>query len=468
MKCSYGLIYIIINVSITILMVQCEDENYFEDIRNPDQIVDPHSFYYDRQSKKMLTETDPEVVESSVEINNEVEKELKYCKQINNFSSHEAIFYKRLINLLLLNINIKAKDDISVVGILEIEISHLQMEILQNLDTQKTSLRELDEIMSNIIRKPLYNDMIDFMHVLDVLIDKFEMALKVIQTHPDGAIIVFGMLMIFLTFRMIKRGHGFSMFIILQIIFVSSFFMTWWQLIQEAEIKSTAEQMKFASIPISCQPDKMSMWDKFVSFITSNDDCEKYYQVTMSNPKLKITPAFVLSHFITTVVLHPFTHVGTVVSDFINNATADLPWTYAWIIKCILYLCVGTTIIALPFCLSGTSINLGLGPLFKIGLGHPKKDRKGNSLQDVQKRDRLEIILQVPHGTRVPAIQGASEIKESNEAQILDNDSHELREDSSCGDTITNTKRSKSDNKKLECEQINSDELKKNNGSGDN
>ena len=53
----------------------------------------------------------------------------------------------------------------------------------------------------------------------------------------------------------------------------------------------------------------------------ANDDCEKYYETIMSNPKLKITPAFALSHFITTVILHPVSHMGTVISDFINNAT---------------------------------------------------------------------------------------------------------------------------------------------------
>lgn len=101
--------------------------------------------------------------------------------------------------------------------------------------------------------------------------------------------------------------------------------------------------MKFSDIPISCQPDKMNLWHKFVSFfckyigtlknalesychlsiVVAKDDCEQYYETVMSNPKLKITPAFALSHFITTVVLHPVTHIGTVISGFINNATGN-------------------------------------------------------------------------------------------------------------------------------------------------
>lgn len=38
--------------------------------------------------------------------NNEDQNNLK-SKQANNYSSHEAIFYKRLINLLLSNIHIQ-------------------------------------------------------------------------------------------------------------------------------------------------------------------------------------------------------------------------------------------------------------------------------------------------------------------------------------------------------------------------
>ena len=213
-------------------------------------------------------------------------------------------------------------------------------------------------------------------HIFDALLKSFSMALEIINQHPNGAIIVFAMIMLGLMIRMIKKRQGFPMFIIIQIIFVMSFFMTWWQLLQEAEIASIAAQMKFANVPISCQPDKMSMWDKFVSFVFSNEDCEKYYQATMSNPKLKVTPAFALSHFITTVILHPITHMGTVVSGFIHNATDNLPWAYAWFIKCILYLCVGCVMIMLPIGLLRGSINFGIGPFFRFGMDYRSKDKK--------------------------------------------------------------------------------------------
>lgn len=80
-----------------------------------------------------------------------------------------------------------------------------------------------------------------------------------------------------------------------------------------------------------------------------------------------------------------------------------LPWTYAWLIKCILYLCVGLIIIMLPICISGASVSLGVGPLFRFGIDYCRKDKKntndrqGNSLENVDKRDPIQIILQVIH-----------------------------------------------------------------------
>lgn len=463
MKHLSGYICVIMNVSAIIWVVQCKDENYFEDVMNSDEMIDPHSFYYDKHSKQMVKDINVETGPDSIIVDTAIEI-VKPNQETDNHSTREKIFYKRLVNMLLSNLKILAKDEVSTVGILEIEVSHSQMEILQKFQIQKTSLREIDEILSNIIRKPQQDPLAGAVHIFDVLLKSFSMALEIIQQHPDGAIIAFAMIMLGLMFRMIKRGQGFPMFIIIQIIFVMSFFMTWWQLLQEAEIASIAAQMKFANVPISCQPDKMSMWDKFVSFVSSNEDCEKYYQATMSNPKLKITPAFALSHFITTVILHPITHMGTVVSDFIDNATDNLPWTYAWLVKCILYLCVGFVIIILPICISGASVSVVLGPLFRFGMDYRRKDKEN-------KRDPIQIILQVPQGTSVPAVNSASSIEQPKAIQSLQknneeaetiiekSDCYEHYDDLSGGDTRTNIVLSQNNDRK--------DEICKNDGAGD-
>lgn len=474
MKDSSRFMYIIVYILALSLIANCEDENYFEETMDPNELIDPHSFFYDRQTKSMIK--GPEVQSTVDESTNDIHTSIKPLKKLVNHSSHEGVFYKRLINLLLSNINIQVKDEVSIIGILEIEITHSQMEILQNFHTRKTSLREVDEILSNIIKKPRINYLSGVMYVYDVILQKFDIILTVIQQYPDGAMIVFAVLMISLTFKLLSRRQGFPIFLSIQFIFILSFFMTWWQLIQEAEVKFAAEQMKFTDLPVSCQPNKMNMWDKFVSLVSTNEDCEKYYQAKMSNPKLKITPAFALSHFITTVVLHPITHVGTVVSGFINNATGELSFVYAWLVKCILFVCVGITIIVIPFCLSGASIDFGLGPLLRFGISH-KKSEKGNSLKNVEKRDPVQIILQVPEGIKLPQIKDKSDTEQLKVVKMIQNDYEEsdredsfeeLDEDLSCGDTVKNTQRSEKDNKKSKTrKELNATKIEKDDGRGD-
>ncbi|XP_031841311.1 uncharacterized protein LOC116430831 isoform X2 [Nomia melanderi] len=390
MKNLSQFIYILFNVCCMFFIINCEEEAYFENVSDSEDLIDPHSFFYDKHNKRMIKESGDNIktedTSEKIMSENKDTKECNCVSQVNNCENHEIVFYKRLINLLLANINIKEEDDISLVGVLEIEISHAQMKILQDFHPQKISLRKVDEILSHVIKKPQY--IFGVTYFFDSLLNKFEMAFKIIQDHPDGAIIVFLILMMGLMLRMLKQNRRFPLFIMIQIIFVSSFFMTWWQLVQEAEIKAVAQQMKFANVPISCQPDKMTMWDKFVSFVTSNEDCEKYYEAMMSNPKLKITPAHALSHFITTVILHPVTHIGTVISVFINNATDGLSWTYAWIIKFMLFLCVAVVIIMIPMCLSGAALNFGIGPLLRFGIDYKKRDRKGATGYECTSRDR--------------------------------------------------------------------------------
>ncbi|PBC32116.1 Chloride channel CLIC protein [Apis cerana cerana] len=452
MKYSREFIFLSIHILAVILVTNCEDENYFENIENTEELVDPHSFFYNKQSKTMIKDIKVDMIKV-MQNNNEDQNNLK-SKQANNYSSHEAIFYKRLINLLLSNIHIQNEDEVSITGILEIEISHSQMEILKNFQIHKTSLKEIDDIFSNIIRKPQYNYISGVMNILDILHRGFRTMLQTIQEHQDGAIIIFTMLIVCSTFRMITWGRRFPIFSIIQVIFILSFFMTWWQLIKEAEVKSIAAQMKFSQIPISCQPDKMNMWNKFVSLFY--DDCEKYYETIMTNPKLKITPAFALSHFITTVILHPITHIGSIISVFIDNAT-------------------GFVIITIPFYLSGASFNLGFG-LLKLGIGHEKKKEKGNSLQSIENREPVQIILKVTHGTDVNQITNIPMITQSNALETLkkkeviatNNDSQEDYDDLCCGDAITNNKLFKNDDKESDkYESLDAIPIERNDGSGD-
>lgn len=59
------------------------------------------------------------------------------------------------------------------------------MEILRNFHVHKTSLKEIDDIFSNIIRKPQYNYMSGeyITNILDILHKGFRTMLQTIQEH---------------------------------------------------------------------------------------------------------------------------------------------------------------------------------------------------------------------------------------------------------------------------------------------
>lgn len=57
------------------------------------------------------------------------------------------------------------------------------MEILKNFQIHKTSLKEIDDIFSNIIRKPQYNYISGVMNILDILHRGFRIMLQTIQEH---------------------------------------------------------------------------------------------------------------------------------------------------------------------------------------------------------------------------------------------------------------------------------------------
>jgi len=43
----------------------------------------------------------------------------------------------------------------------------------------------------------------------------------------------------------------------------------------------------------------------------------------MTNPRLQVTPALVLTHLLTTVIFQPLTYFGLIISEFIDNATSE-------------------------------------------------------------------------------------------------------------------------------------------------
>jgi hypothetical protein len=57
------------------------------------------------------------------------------------------------------------------------------------------------------------------------------------------------------------------------------------------------------------------------NLFTASNDCEKYYESIMTNPRLQVTPAYALTHFLSVTIFQPFSYFGLVISEFIENAT---------------------------------------------------------------------------------------------------------------------------------------------------
>lgn len=57
------------------------------------------------------------------------------------------------------------------------------------------------------------------------------------------------------------------------------------------------------------------------NLFTATNDCEKYYETIMTNPRLQVTPALALTHFLSTVFFQPISYFGLVISEFVDNAT---------------------------------------------------------------------------------------------------------------------------------------------------
>ncbi|KYM81309.1 SAP domain-containing ribonucleoprotein [Atta colombica] len=156
---------------------------------------------------------------------------------------------------------------------------------------------------------------------------------------------------------------------------------------QEAEIKLMAAQAKYREMPIACQPHKMNFLDRMTEWLLPTNNCEKYYETIMTNPRLQVTPALVLTHLFTTVIFQPLTYFGLIISEFIDNATSKLNFLYKFLITIALFLSICICIILIPFSWIGGSINFGFGPFFRFGM-------KGRQNSNQNQGDRIERIYE--------------------------------------------------------------------------
>ncbi|XP_025157850.1 uncharacterized protein LOC105185035 isoform X2 [Harpegnathos saltator] len=307
------------------------------------------------------------------------------CKELDGRNTQEAVFYKRMIAVLLSNLVVQEVND-NLIGTLSMEASSSQFKYLQDFVKGQGSIKEVDRILDSVIKQSNYPGsyyVTQTSYYFSILSESLIQYALIIKEHWDITIILFIVVCSFIVLKRQRWSRGLVIFLLFDVIFVTSFFITWWRLIQEAEIKLMAAQAQFAEMPIACQPHKMGIWDKIVVWFSRTNDCEKYYETLMANPRLQVTPAFALTHFLSAVIFHPLSYLGLIMSEFIDNATSKMNGIYAFPVTIILSISFCVCIILLPLFLIGGSFNLGIGPFFRFGI-------KGRGNQVNQERiDRI-------------------------------------------------------------------------------
>ncbi|XP_051175631.1 chloride channel CLIC-like protein 1 isoform X3 [Leptopilina boulardi] len=352
-----------------------------------------------------------ETIESS---NCNCDKKLKECKdEMSNALAFE-MFSKRLVNMLLSHITFKEEDEIFS-GKIYLEATSSQMQVLRDFGNVKVSIRSVDSILSDIIRKPSTSFFEDAISYSDLF-------LSIIQRNKSTCVGILIVMFILFVSRYIRWTRGAIILLVIDLIIVISFFMTWYQLVKEVEIKQTAKQMMFSKMPIECQPEKMNMMQYImskVSFQGSTEQCEKYVEAMIVDPFVQVTPVMALSHMCTNFILHPLSVAGHVISNFVDNATEKLAWPMRWTVTLLLFIGVALLIIVLPFSLFGGSLGFGIGPLFHFTLGRQKEKIP---VCDVKSPERIELIREVPTNIAIQRTESVNMKKADNKVvkQLLE------------------------------------------------
>ncbi|XP_035726306.1 uncharacterized protein LOC118443428 isoform X2 [Vespa mandarinia] len=354
------------------------------DLKQTEDYIDPHSFYYDRHKKQIIKDTKIFSRKQDTKSN-----QVELLKESNENCEAVKVYYKRLIMKLLLIAKLKMDDDDddTVKGQLFVKGTRAQIETLRKVETDNYSMKEIDVILSKILLEPSFFDNVSDMFDLYWV---NQSALKFITDYYAYVIIIAcSILGIVILFR--NMPYFSPLFIIIIAIITFSFFQTWWHLITEAEIKLAASQMKYIDMPRSCQPSKMSIWEKIHSYLIEDKECEKYYEARMINPKVQVTPAMAFSHMVTTVLTHPIPIIGTTMSQFINNVTDHLPVFIKYVVQIFLFILLPVFLLIAIFIYRGGSIRFGL-PFNSSLLSFEQTSLPPNN---AQKRQTIELIREI-------------------------------------------------------------------------
>ncbi|XP_032678393.1 uncharacterized protein LOC116847472 [Odontomachus brunneus] len=398
-----SLIYLVILLCTFFFNVYCDEMNVVDDVTQPPHDLEKiNSFFY--KSEEELNS--PVTQESS---DNKYFKTIEpcSCKESDERITQETVFYKRMVAVLLSNLVIERVDD-KLIGTLSMEASSSEFNYLQNFVEGQGSIKEVDRILDNIIKQshyPVSYYVSEMSYYFGVLSELLIQCTSVIKEHWDITIISLIVISSFLILRKRQWSRSLVIFLLFDVIVVASFFITWWRLIQEAEIKIMAAQAQFAEMPIACQPHKMGILDKIVASFSRTNECEKYYEALLANPKLQVTPMIALTHFLSTVIFYPLSYFGIVMSEFIENATSKMNVFYAAPVTFLLYVTFCICLILLPFSLIGGSFNFGIGPFFRFGING--RERQVN-------QERIDRIYE-----NTSQIEGAEQVKQLKSSEKM-------------------------------------------------
>ncbi|XP_063978881.1 uncharacterized protein LOC135163405 isoform X2 [Diachasmimorpha longicaudata] len=335
------------------------------DTTNKQDYVDPHSFYYNRHEQKEVRREITSVQQQS---------QSSTCKQTFNDSNGgklkdlpDELFSRRLINKLLSIVTFE-EDDGLLSGNIVMELTRAELSRLKNFGVGKTTVREVDAMISNVFRAPkttVFMDIYSILHGFSL------------RTHgvyysyiwPYRELILAVVALVQITWLLVRTKWTYlKMFLLfLTVTFIASFIITYFKLLKDAEIKLTAKQFRFSEMPTHCQPHKMSWYQKLFSFFSSDDHCIQYYEAMMEDHRFHVTPAQVLSRVMGTLILEPAGLIGGALADFVHHSTRHMPSLVQWLVEALLIIAIiAAVIIGIVFVLSTSMKSLALSPFSAI------------------------------------------------------------------------------------------------------
>ncbi|XP_043281870.1 uncharacterized protein [Venturia canescens] len=370
---------------------------------------DPHSFYKkprEDESYSFVQQISHYIGEdqNSRDHCGPCEEELRLCKiNIRNRPLQtdiaDELLSRRFVNTILSRAKL-VQDGEMFSGHLNMELTVAELQDLREFGEGKLTLRQLDPILNNIIKAPANDPVFEtFKFMVDLASVLYSICLSVFffgMENTEVTTCILATLYVIL----LLREKRYSLFKLLTfgtvVIFILSFFITWWKLVQNATINHSMLQMKYLEMPEHCRSDA-SLWSSFWSFFRSSEDCKNYIAARTKNPFLDVTPAQALSHMLSHVIFEPITVMGKAISAFLQSLTANMSPFLGGIVQIAICVSCLPVLVITVILLAGGSLTLGgFGPLSFLSLSGAKKTESERRRAIDSKNERQPIQATKP------------------------------------------------------------------------